>query len=268
MYPSVRVKKQFVAPLAALSLAILTAAPPACAYYSLNYLPYQLGGYLLYPMRSLFYAPYTFLPGRFGSYANQQTQASYRVPFSGNSPVLEQQYTDPEPVGEPRQRNRPQRAGFFAKDQVSSAQWTNRNSNGQDPNAATAPAAGAPPVAPQRGGTAVASAQGAPGAHGAAASAAAPPAMAAAPNAPLASGFINSVNDRFDGDLGKALFDPGTRGWAKALGLIDNDAMFTSDFSAERTDVMRKILRDPGLDPLSKLDTLRILLRGSSNIQR
>jgi hypothetical protein len=154
-------------------------------------------------------------------------------------------------------------------DQVSYAHWA-------DPQLAAQAAKqqGVPPTAPQRAGASPAVAQQAPPGQPGALQQPAPlqppavPALPAKPAGapPIAQGFIDRVNSKFDGDISKALFDPETRGWAKTVGLVpDSGAIFDSDLSSDRVDVVRKILKDPGLDPLSKLDAVKILLRNSSS---
>lgn len=77
---------------------------------------------------------------------------------------------------------------------------------------------------------------------------------------PLAQGFIDHLNSKYDGDISKALASPDTRSWAKAMGLTA-EGQDGSTLSKERLDVISKVLKDSSLDPVSKLDTLRILLR-------
>ncbi len=79
--------------------------------------------------------------------------------------------------------------------------------------------------------------------------------------APLAAAFINHVNTKFGGNISEALFDPETRSWARVLGLVNHDDMFHADLTDDRITVISKIFQDPHLDPLSKLDATRILLR-------
>jgi hypothetical protein len=80
--------------------------------------------------------------------------------------------------------------------------------------------------------------------------------------APLAAGFVDLVNAKYDGDLGKALFNPDARAWARTVGLIQNDQMFGADLSSTRVSLMQGIMKDPNLDAVSKLDAVKILLRG------
>lgn len=79
--------------------------------------------------------------------------------------------------------------------------------------------------------------------------------------APLAAAFINHVNTKFGGNISEALFDAETRSWARVLGLVNHDDMFHADLTEDRIHVIAKIFHDPHLDPLSKLDATRILLR-------
>jgi hypothetical protein len=82
--------------------------------------------------------------------------------------------------------------------------------------------------------------------------------------APLAAGFINEVNTKYDGDIGKALFDANTRGYAKALGLVDGESIFTADLSQQRIALIKQVMHEPTLDPVSKLNTVKILLNGNT----
>jgi hypothetical protein len=77
---------------------------------------------------------------------------------------------------------------------------------------------------------------------------------------PLAQGFIDHLVSKYDGDMSKALASQDTRSWAKAMGLTA-EGQDGSSLSRERLDVISKVLKDSSLDPVSKLDTLRILLR-------
>lgn len=99
--------------------------------------------------------------------------------------------------------------------------------------------------------------------------AAQPPASSAASaafpgHAPLANGFVETVNSQFNGDISKALFSPDTRAWARAVGVVSHDTVFDADLSSDRIDVIKKILKDDNLDAVSKLEAVRILLRGNS----
>lgn len=79
-------------------------------------------------------------------------------------------------------------------------------------------------------------------------------------NVPLAAGFIDLINQKYDGDIGKALKNSDTRSWAHMLGLIDGKR-FSTDLGSHRVETISRILKDQALDPVSKLDAIRILLR-------
>jgi hypothetical protein len=81
--------------------------------------------------------------------------------------------------------------------------------------------------------------------------------------APLADGFINLVNTKFQGNVKTALFDPETRGWAKMLGMVSDDSMFGTDFSDTRVELIRQIFADQSLDSVSKLSAVKILLNNT-----
>ncbi len=61
--------------------------------------------------------------------------------------------------------------------------------------------------------------------------------------------------------MSKALGNPDTRSWAKAMGIIGDDVQDGSHLSSDRVEVIGKLLKDSTLDPVSKLDTMRILLK-------
>ena len=188
-------------------------------------------------------------------------------------PMTTEQYTDPEPIGDPRQRVRAQRVGQSGVDQISYAQWQQQQGNapsavqgnGQPngtqymqpgvqygPQSSTQPGVQsyAPQPAPQ-----MVPVQGAP--------MSAPPMAHAASPAPLAEGFVKQVNEKYDGDISKALFNSETRAWARALGVMDSDTLFSADLSEDRIDTIKRVFKDPSLDAVSKLDAVRILLRSS-----
>lgn len=78
---------------------------------------------------------------------------------------------------------------------------------------------------------------------------------------PVAAHFIETINGRFDGDIGKAFKHSETRNLAEAMGLIDRKSFSAGDLSPERVDTISRILKDNHLDATSKLDAMRIMLR-------
>ena len=93
---------------------------------------------------------------------------------------------------------------------------------------------------------------------------AAPQAMAkGGMQGPLAAGFINHINANYQGDMSRALSNSDTRSWAKAMGVIEPDVIDTSHLSGDRLEVINRMLKDNSLDPMAKLETMRILLRKS-----
>jgi hypothetical protein len=82
---------------------------------------------------------------------------------------------------------------------------------------------------------------------------------------PLAEGFINHLNSNYQGDMAKALNNTDTRSWAKAMGIIGDDVQDGSHLSSDRLDILGRLLKDTSLDPVSKLDTMRILLKKPSS---
>jgi hypothetical protein len=81
---------------------------------------------------------------------------------------------------------------------------------------------------------------------------------------PLAEGFINHLNGNYQGDMSKALSNTDTRSWARAMGIIGDDVQDGSHLSSDRLEVIGRVLKDNTLDPVSKLDTMRILLKKST----
>jgi hypothetical protein len=78
--------------------------------------------------------------------------------------------------------------------------------------------------------------------------------------APLAVSFLNSINADYDGDIRKALANPGTRSWAQCLGVLPKGHKATT-LTDSRANSINAVLHDDSLDPVSKLDTLKILLK-------
>lgn len=78
---------------------------------------------------------------------------------------------------------------------------------------------------------------------------------------PMATGFIDVVNQQYNGDLSKALFDPATRSYAKAVGLISSDDLFDTNFTPEKIELIRKVLADDREDAATRLTTVRMLIK-------
>ncbi len=92
----------------------------------------------------------------------------------------------------------------------------------------------------------------------------APPIPGQSIGRPLAEGFINHLNGNYQGDMAKALSNTDTRSWARAMGIIGDDVQDGSHLSSDRLEVIDRLLKDTSLDPVSKLDTMRILLKKST----
>ncbi len=270
---------------------------PADAYYY----PFYYRGLtsLLYPLR---YAAYPLIGG-YGPYRSWTSATPYRLatgrppgyPYM-YGPQMLKNYTDEEPLSSPRKRVKQKRTGQeFGVDETTHAQWA----DGDDDARASAPPQSVPPVVPnnayQQGmlppGVAPqlgqAPQQVAFSPQTPAAGQFAPPTapsvvskgpIALAPNvrgaqpgqainnnAPLADGFVNQINGKFHGDIEAALFDPETRGWAKLVGLVNDDSMFGMDFSDARVELVKRIFSDSSLDSVSKLNAVKILLNGGAN---
>ncbi|GEM_PF-3315114 len=235
--------------LVALSLILSagSACQPASAYY-FGFSPYGfggLGGYMLWPLQSMFYGfsnPYVSYTramtypglwnGSSGFYNPLRLPPVYPPNYMGT-----QDYQDPEPISDPRERTRASRPAPFVKDQVVSAGWNNRA-----PQSAQGPAPAPSPV---------------PLAVPGAAAQAGPSGI----NAPLAAGFVDRVNRNFNGNIRDALSDPDTCTWAKAIGLIGSDDPFAGNLTSEHVDLVRRILEDPSLDAAHKVDAARALIK-------
>ena len=84
---------------------------------------------------------------------------------------------------------------------------------------------------------------------------------AGAAKAPMADGFIDLVNRKYDGNISMALADRQVRSFARAIGLIGGDDVLKSDFSAERVQIIKGILADPHEDGATKISAVRMLLK-------
>lgn len=275
--------------LLALSLTLLCCAQPAHAQY-FNNMPYYLGSSLLWPLSRLFLGgsnTYNYMnPYYIGNTLVSRTvntSGIFRAPGYGPMPMGLAGYQDEEPLNSPRQRNRPFRYGQYGVDQTAYAggyitpdpDAVVPQQVGQ-PGAPGMPAiipgqpvplqqagqtAGMPPVAPQRKKHKHSHAQ-----QLQAPQQTPPPSVVQQhPSpAPLAQGFIDLVNSKYDGDISKALFNADSRAWAHTVGLVDNNDIFGADLSQERVNVISRIFKDPGLDAVSKLEAAKILLRNTS----
>ena len=84
----------------------------------------------------------------------------------------------------------------------------------------------------------------------------------AAASTPLATGFVDAVNNNFGGNISQALFDPEMRSWAKSIGLIKaSDDLVDTNFGGERVALIKSILADSSETPAAKLETVRLLLK-------
>jgi len=231
-----------------LSIGLMILSPPAEAYYW-GYSPYGAVGSWLWPVSSIL-SPLRWLGYGYGysnpynynyNYGNgygygynpgYMANSLLGVPLfrpNFNPPNMQiDQYQHEEPLNAPTQRVRGKRPSPTPVDQRASAQWPKSN-----PNAAQQ---STPPVV----------GQGAPGLAG---------------NTPLASGFVDLVNTKFHGDISEALFDPETRSWARAIGLVDTSEVFDANLSHERIELIDRVFKDRSLDPVRKIETVKVLLR-------
>ena len=86
------------------------------------------------------------------------------------------------------------------------------------------------------------------------------PATTGSGSSPLAKGFIDLVNSKYEGDIARALLDPQTRSYARAVGLIGSSDSFGADLSKERLQLIRQILSDDKEDAASRVTAVRMLL--------
>ncbi len=76
---------------------------------------------------------------------------------------------------------------------------------------------------------------------------------------PFAQAFVDHVNNKFEGNIAKAFADKQTTAYAKALGFIETSKI--SEIPEDRLDLINKILKDPGEDALTKVNTIRLLIK-------
>jgi len=204
-------------------------------------LPGFASGYLPFGVRNALTRPYNYSPNNQPP-SGQQSSSFAGSPANGK-PMLQEPYADPEPVGDPRQRVRAFRVekGFGVHDQVAYARKRVPDST---------PPQAVPQAAPDHS-------------HHLSVPPVAQAGKHSSPEA--AANFIDSVNNKYNGDIKQALFDPETRASAKSIGLIDEDGLFDANFSPARVDTMRGILRDSSLDPQSKVGALKFLLPAQSS---
>jgi hypothetical protein len=220
------------------SLPFLQSSGGFLPFVGSGFLPGFSSGYLPFGLRNSLYRPYNYVPN------NQPPSAQQSSSYAGNAgngkPMVQEQYADPEPLGDPRQRVRAYRLEKGVHDQVAYAHKRGPNTPSVQGIPPTAPEHSHPQSAPALGGT-------------------------TGQFSSDSANFIDAVNTRFNGDISKALFDPATRASAKSMGLIDEDGIFDADFSPARVDTIRGILRDPNLDSQSKLGAIKFLLPAHSS---
>lgn len=296
--PKASTTRRTISLLSAIAVTVtasLFPAPAQAYYYPFNYYGGRGVGNLLYPLS---YLAYPLLGGRapYSAYsapylmrqASRTLTGSYNYPygpyansFTGypnmDGPYGMQSYTDQEPLNSPRQRQRPKRKGQYGVDETAHAEWL-------DPAASDAalmqnmpPAAAsqygnlqnqiAGQIPPPNATTAGAPPPLAPNVVGSSPITLAPNRNNANPGAPvgapLAEGFINHVNSKYSGDIKSALFDPETRSYARVIGLVSDDNLFQANLSDARVALVKQILQDSSLDPVSKLQAIKIMIGGN-----
>lgn len=274
----------------------LLSAVPYFGFSFMNRGPYS--SYPLYTLQNSLYrattrtlaSPYNY---NYGNYANYSNTMNYAMQDPSNYPYAPETYYDPEPWYQPRKRTRPVRAGVTGVDQNTHATWQNSvppntlasapaqgqlqaqpnyfvdplrapisgeisNSPSLDMGPITAPGE-MPPLAPK-----VVSKHNRSNRHQSQNLTPIKPASSSSAG-PLAQGFVAKVNQVYDGDIGRALFDPEMRGWARCLDLVKDEDVIKLDLSPARVGLIQQVLKDSSLDDLSKLDAVKVLLRGGAN---
>jgi hypothetical protein len=78
---------------------------------------------------------------------------------------------------------------------------------------------------------------------------------------PLAMGFVQVINERFNGDVAAALHDKDLRKYARSVGLIDSEKAPSDNMSREKSDLIRAILADQNESASVKINAVRVLLK-------
>jgi hypothetical protein len=226
------------------------------------YAPFYLGNQLIYA----------------GSYAaSQRLLGNPRQQNYGT-------YSDQEPYYDPRQRTRPNfSGGYGTTDQVVHANWKNQQQQQDEEDDVPVPPSSAQnnpndwltqPIQPGPGSApplGVAN-NGAPHAVAPAVSDKMPPVAPSLPphtsqphahpsSEPLALGFVQVVNERFNGDITSALRDKDLRKYARSVGLMDSDKAPADNMSREKSDLIRAIFADQNESPSTKINAVRVLLK-------
>lgn len=76
---------------------------------------------------------------------------------------------------------------------------------------------------------------------------------------PFAQAFVDHVNAKFDGDIARAFADKQTTAYARALGFVETSKI--SELPEDRLLLIHKILQDPSEDALTKVNTIRLLIK-------
>jgi hypothetical protein len=200
------------------------------------------------------YIPPYYSPGSFGPYGYRNAGLPPNYNYGLNNQDLQSNPNEnsmySQPIHLPQTSYQPQSSPYYPpmQNNVGSMPSGTVLSGGAQQNYKTVPPIApptfsAPPVMPQ---APTSITQAAPNGQG---------------SAPLAQGFVDHLNNNYQGDIGKALGDNDTRNWAKAMGLFSDGNSDISHVPSDRMEVIGRILKDNSLDPVSKIDTVRILLR-------
>jgi hypothetical protein len=227
-----------------LTFSILWAVGLPAAAQGWSYNPYT-GGSTWLGLSRLFSSPlnaystpstplYLLDPAvRYGTYYAGQSLTNGNRSFNYGG------YADQEPFADPRQRTRPVVTdGNGVRDQVVHAKPFHQDFSGQSKGLGS----NGSPYSPNNAATGG-------------------PSNVAAGGSPLAAGFIDVVNTKFQGDISKALFDPDTRAYARSVGLIDSNEIFDADLNPQKLQTIRGILNDSSEDATVRINAVRMLLK-------
>lgn len=92
-------------------------------------------------------------------------------------------------------------------------------------------------------------------------------ATAASGSSPLARGFIQLVNENYQGDIGRALADSDMRKYARAIGLIGDQSRPAAELNSQRTELIKQILADDSEDPSVRVSAVKMLLKRNTGSQ-
>jgi hypothetical protein len=266
---------------AALLTAVFNCVPAHAQYpYSYGYSPFSGTAHWLNMARTLTYPLNRYSGNTMPFY--MANSLIYSASYLANQRAMNRQrdmyygdYTDPEPLNEPRKRKRAWFNSPNVNDQIVHAQWLGQQQQqlddedipvpqnqpiqphwNNDPVPPGEPAATVPPQAvPAHSPPPVTE------------SATMPPVapQAAAPpkriSEPLGNGFISVVLERYGGDISATLRDKDTAKYAQSVGLIDSGKYAADKIPREKVQLMRAIFADSSEPASVRINAVRVLLK-------